>query len=102
MSSTVETAWVTNTGISAGRLYWENTLDFFDAKGVTVPAALSVFPRELYKAPRSWTEEAYPNLHLLQRGGRGQPLRGLAGAGDLHGRSPSRVQVSALGRRRSS
>jgi pimeloyl-ACP methyl ester carboxylesterase len=54
--------WVTNTGISSGRLYWENTLDFFDAKGVTVPAAVSVFPRELYQAPRSWTEQAYPNL----------------------------------------
>jgi pimeloyl-ACP methyl ester carboxylesterase len=54
--------WVTNTGISSGRLYWENTLGFFDVKGVTVPAAVSVFPRELYQAPRSWTEQAYPNL----------------------------------------
>jgi pimeloyl-ACP methyl ester carboxylesterase len=54
--------WVTNTGVSSGRLYWENTLDFFDAKGVTVPAAVSVFPRELYQAPRTWTEQAYPNL----------------------------------------
>jgi pimeloyl-ACP methyl ester carboxylesterase len=54
--------WVTNTGVSSGRLYWDNTLDFFDAKGVTVPAAVSVFPRELYQAPRSWTEQAYPNL----------------------------------------
>ena len=54
--------WVTNTGVSSGRLYWENTLDFFNAKGVTVPAAVSVFPRELYQAPRSWTEQAYPNL----------------------------------------
>jgi pimeloyl-ACP methyl ester carboxylesterase len=54
--------WVTNTGVSSGRLYWENTLDFFAAKGVTVPAAVSVFPRELYQAPRSWTEQAYPNL----------------------------------------
>ena len=54
--------WVTNTGVSSGRLYWENTLGFFDAKGVTVPAAVSVFPRELYQAPRSWAEQAYPNL----------------------------------------
>jgi pimeloyl-ACP methyl ester carboxylesterase len=54
--------WVTNTGISSGRLYWENTLGFFDVKGVSVPAAVSVFPRELYQAPRSWTEQAYPNL----------------------------------------
>jgi pimeloyl-ACP methyl ester carboxylesterase len=55
-------AWVTNTGVSSGRLYWENTLGFFDVKNVTVPAAVSVFPNELYQAPRSWTEQAYPNL----------------------------------------
>jgi pimeloyl-ACP methyl ester carboxylesterase len=54
--------WVTNTGVSSGRLYWENTLGFFDVKGVSVPAAVSVFPNELYQAPRSWTEQAYPNL----------------------------------------
>src|SRR5438093_1961473 len=54
--------WVTNTGISSGRLYWQNTLGFFDVKDVKVPAAISVFPRELYKAPRSWAEQAYPNL----------------------------------------
>jgi pimeloyl-ACP methyl ester carboxylesterase len=54
--------WVTNTGVSSGRLYWENNLGFFDVKGVSVPAAVSVFPRELYQAPRSWTEQAYPNL----------------------------------------
>ena len=64
--------WVTNTGISSGRLYYENSLDFFDAKGVTVPAAVSVFPRELYQAPRSWTEQAYPELvyfNEVDRGG---------------------------------
>jgi pimeloyl-ACP methyl ester carboxylesterase len=55
-------AWVTNTGISSGRLYWENTLGFFDVKGATVPAAVTVFPNELYQAPRSWAEQAYPNL----------------------------------------
>jgi pimeloyl-ACP methyl ester carboxylesterase len=54
--------WVTNTGVSSGRLYWENKLGFFDVKGVSVPAAVSVFPRELYRAPRSWAERAYPNL----------------------------------------
>src|SRR6184192_2461197 len=54
--------WVTNTGVSSGRLYWENKLGFFDVKGVSVPVAVSVFPRELYQAPRSWTEQAYPNL----------------------------------------
>jgi hypothetical protein len=54
--------WLTNTGMSSGRLYWENTLGFFDIKGATVPAAVTVFPGELYQAPRSWTEQAYPNL----------------------------------------
>jgi pimeloyl-ACP methyl ester carboxylesterase len=54
--------WLTNTGISSGRLYWENTLGFYDVKGAQVPAAVSVFPRELYQAPRSWAEQAYPNL----------------------------------------
>jgi len=54
--------WLTNTGISSGRLYWENTLGFFDVKGATVPAAVTVFPNELFRAPRSWTERAYPNL----------------------------------------
>jgi pimeloyl-ACP methyl ester carboxylesterase len=54
--------WLTNTGISSARLYWENKVGFFDVKGVTVPAAVSVFPRELYQAPRSWAERAYPNL----------------------------------------
>jgi pimeloyl-ACP methyl ester carboxylesterase len=63
--------WLTNTGVSSGRLYWENTLGFFDVKGVRVPAAVSVFPRELYQAPRSWTEQAYPHLiyfHEVERG----------------------------------
>src|SRR5947209_15113933 len=51
--------WVTNTGISSGRLYWENKLGFFDIKGASVPVAVSVFPRELYQAPRTWSEKAY-------------------------------------------
>ena len=54
--------WLTNTGVSSARLYWENKLGFFDVKGVSVPAAVSVFPREIYQAPRSWTERAYDNL----------------------------------------
>jgi pimeloyl-ACP methyl ester carboxylesterase len=54
--------WFTNTGISSARLYHENPLGFFDAKGVSIPVGVSVFPRELYQAPRSWTEQAYPNL----------------------------------------
>jgi hypothetical protein len=63
--------WVTNTGISSGRLYWENTLGFFDIKGAKVPAAVSVFPRELYQAPRSWAEKAYPKLIYFNEVDRG-------------------------------
>jgi len=54
--------WLTNTGISAARLYWENKLAFFSPKGVSVPVAVSVFPDELYQTPRNWAERAYPNL----------------------------------------
>ena len=54
--------WLTNTAVSSGRLYWENSFGFFDAKNVSIPAAVSVFPGELYQAPRSWAEQAYPNL----------------------------------------
>jgi pimeloyl-ACP methyl ester carboxylesterase len=68
-------AWLTNTALSGARLYWENKgLSFFDVKGVaaSVPVAVSVFPDELYPAPRSWAEQAYPNLihyNKLDKGG---------------------------------
>jgi pimeloyl-ACP methyl ester carboxylesterase len=65
--------WLTKTGVSSARLYWENKADFFDAKNVTIPFAISVFPHELYQAPRSWAERAYPNnliyFNELDRGG---------------------------------
>ncbi|MFL5533705.1 MAG: epoxide hydrolase family protein [Gemmatimonadales bacterium] len=54
--------WLTNTGISSGRLYRENTFGFFDPKGVSIPVAVSVFPDELYQVPRSWAEQTYPKL----------------------------------------
>ena len=54
--------WLTNTGISSARLYWESKLAFFDIKGVELPVGVSVFPDELYPAPRSWAEQAYPKL----------------------------------------
>jgi pimeloyl-ACP methyl ester carboxylesterase len=65
--------WLTNTGVSAARLYWENKADFFDAKNITIPFAISVFPDELYQAPRNWAERAYPHnlvhYNQLDRGG---------------------------------
>jgi len=63
--------WFTNTGISSARLYHENAFGFFDAKGVSVPAAVTVFPKELYQAPRSWAERAYPNLIYFNEVDRG-------------------------------
>jgi pimeloyl-ACP methyl ester carboxylesterase len=64
--------WLTNTGVSASRLYWEYKGGFFNAKGVSIPVAVSVFPGEQYQAPRSWAERAYPNLiyfNEVDRGG---------------------------------
>jgi pimeloyl-ACP methyl ester carboxylesterase len=64
--------WLTNTGVSASRLYWEYKGGFFNAKGVTIPVAVTVFPGEQYQAPRTWTEQAYPNLihyNKVDRGG---------------------------------
>ena len=68
--------WLTNTGISSARLYWERLhnggFDFFGVKGVSIPVAVSVLPDELYSAPRSWAERAYPKLihyNKLDKGG---------------------------------
>jgi pimeloyl-ACP methyl ester carboxylesterase len=64
--------WLTNTGVSASRLYWEYKGGFFNVKGVSIPVAVTVFPSEQYQAPRSWTERAYPNLiyyNQVDRGG---------------------------------
>jgi pimeloyl-ACP methyl ester carboxylesterase len=64
--------WLTNTGVSASRLYWEYKGGFFNAKGVKIPVAVTVFPGEQYQAPRTWTERAYPNLlyyHQAEKGG---------------------------------
>ena len=64
--------WLTNTGVSASRLYWEYKGGFFNVKGVAIPVAVTVFPSEQYQAPRSWAERAYPQLiyfHEVDRGG---------------------------------
>ena len=59
--------WLTNTAVSSSRLYWENKTVFFAPQGVKVPVAVSAFPDELYQAPLSWTEKAFPNLLLYKR-----------------------------------
>ena len=69
--------WLTNTGISSARLYWDATQistggGFFDVRGVTMPVAVSAFPDEIYAAPKSWAERAYPKLiyyNKLDKGG---------------------------------
>jgi pimeloyl-ACP methyl ester carboxylesterase len=64
--------WLTKTGVSASRLYWEYKGGFFNAKGVSIPVAVSVFPAEQYEAPRSWAESAYPKLihyNRVEKGG---------------------------------
>src|SRR6266852_5241494 len=64
--------WLTNTALSGARLYWENKLGYFNAKGVSIPVAVSVFPDELYPAPRSWAERVYPKLihyNKVEKGG---------------------------------
>ena len=54
--------WLTKTAISSARLYWENKLGFFNVVGVNIPVGVSAFPHEIYTAPRSWAEKAYPKL----------------------------------------
>jgi pimeloyl-ACP methyl ester carboxylesterase len=64
--------WLTSTGVSSARLYWESKLAFFAPKGIAIPVAVSAFPDELYQAPRSWAERAYPKLvyyNKLDKGG---------------------------------
>jgi hypothetical protein len=60
--------WLTNTALSDARLYWEYFgKGYFNANGVSIPVAVSVFPYELYPAPRSWAERAYPKLIHFNR-----------------------------------
>jgi pimeloyl-ACP methyl ester carboxylesterase len=64
--------WLTNTAISGARLYWEYWgKGYFNVKGVAIPVAVSVFPDELYPAPRSWAEKAYPKLVYYNKHDRG-------------------------------
>jgi|SRR5579862_822736 len=59
--------WFTNTAVSSARLYWDTVHNlpaggFFDARGVKIPVAVSAFAEEIYQAPKSWSEKAYPQL----------------------------------------
>jgi hypothetical protein len=84
--------WLTNTGVSSARLYWESHLAFFDVKGVEIPVGVTVFPDELYPAPQSWAEKAYPKLvhyNRVEEGGHFAAADSLAGAA-------RQLQVTAL------
>jgi len=59
--------WLTNTGVSSARLYWENKLVFFAPKGVKIPVVVSAFPEEITPVPRKWAEKAYPKLVYYKR-----------------------------------
>lgn len=64
--------WLTKTAVTSSRLYWESKLGFFDVKNVKIPVAVSVFPDEIYAAPKSWTQQAFPKLihfNRLPKGG---------------------------------
>jgi pimeloyl-ACP methyl ester carboxylesterase len=63
--------WVTNTGLSSGRLYWENKLGFFDVKGVSIPVGFTTFPGEIWAAPRSWVGGSYGTLTYFNEVDRG-------------------------------
>ena len=65
--------WLTNTAISGARLYWENwgKLGYFNVKGITIPVAVSVFPDELYPAPKSYAEKAFPKLIYFNKVAKG-------------------------------
>jgi hypothetical protein len=82
--------WLTNTAVSSARLYWESKLPFFAPKGVPAPTAVSVFPDEIYAAPRSWTEKAY-QTDLLQPAPERRTLRGVGTTGTFQQRAPGCV-----------
>jgi len=63
--------WLTKTAVSSARLYWEYKGGFFDPRGVAIPVAVSAFPDEIYQAPKSWTEKAYPKLIYYNRPAKG-------------------------------
>ena len=63
--------WLTNTTVSSARLYWESKLAFFAPKQIAIPVAVTAFPEELYQAPRSWTQRAYPKLIYYNKANKG-------------------------------
>ena len=88
-------SWLTNTGVSSARLYVEYKGAFFNDFNISVPAAVSVFPEEVYQAPRSWTERAYPNLIHFNAARQRRTLCRLGTAATVFRRSSRGLQVPA-------
>ena len=99
--------WLTGTGASAARSYWEEGQEGVRAAGqapppVSIPVGFTSFPGEIWRTPRSWVERAYPNVPIyLQRGGQGRSLRRLGGTRALLGRVARRVPAPAIADRQS-
>ena len=91
--------WLTNTGVSSSRLYWEYKGGFFNAKGVKIPVAVTVFPGEQYRGPAELDREGLSQAHLLPPSRERRPLRGVGAADDLHRGAQGGVQIAALGKR---
>jgi pimeloyl-ACP methyl ester carboxylesterase len=94
--------WLTGTGASAARSYWEADGPDAPAAGSQplppspIPVGFTTFPGDIWRTPRSWVEASYPKRHLLQRSRQGRPLRGVGGAGAVQRRAPGRLQVAPL------
>jgi hypothetical protein len=82
--------WHTNTGTSSSELYWENPDNVFKVVDISIPVGVTVFPGDIYRAPRSWAERNYHKLIYWR------PLRGVGTAGIFRRRTPRRVQITAL------
>ena len=87
---------MTNTAVSSARLYWESKLAFFAPKGVPIPTAVSVFPDEIYAAPRSWTEKAYPKLIHYNRLPKGRHFAAWEQPELFTHRAARGIQIAAL------
>ena len=92
--------WLTGTATSSARIYWEEGRSTAAAIAagqnpakLTLPVAFTVFPGELFQAPRKWAEKGLSQPDLRQRSREGRPLRRLGGAGAVLVRAPRRVQV---------
>ena len=92
--------WLTNTAISSARLYWDNahypTGGFFDPRGIQIPVAVSAFAEEIYQAPRSWAEKAYPKLIHYNQLDKGTHFAAWEQPEALRVRAPNSVQVAAI------